>query len=110
MGLAVAVDLVQGLVEHLEVLSVHLDEGAEDDLAALGCNAGDGVMQFLAEGGVDIGGKTGLIDALFFVDHRGSLVVLVPTVPLSPTLLVGLPLLLLRVANAHFYYDFGCRI
>ena len=36
--------------------------------------------------------------------------VVVAAMTLSTALLVGLPLLLLRVANAHFYYDFGCKI
>ena len=101
----VRIDLVKGAVEDLEFLSVHFSEGAEDDLASLGCDAGDGVMEFLPEGGVDIGGEAGLVYAFLLVDDGGGLVVLVAFVALPSALLVGVPLLLLRVANAHFYYQ-----
>ena len=101
----VRIDLVKGAVEDLEFLSVHFSEGAEDDLTSLGCDTGDCVMEFLPEGGVDIGGEAGLVYAFLLVDDGGGLVVLVAFVALPSALLVGVPLLLLRVANAHFYYQ-----
>ena len=62
-------------------------------------------MEFLPEGRVYIGGKAGLIYTFLFVDDGGGLVVLMAFVALPSALLVGIPLLLLRVAKTHFYYQ-----
>lgn len=102
MLLAVGIDLVEGAVEDLEFLAVHFGKGAEYDLASLCCNAGDGVMEFLPEGGVDIGGEAGLVYTFLFVDDGGGLVMFVAFIALPSALLVGVPLLLLRVAKTHF--------
>ena len=103
--LPIRIDLVKRAVQHLEFLAVHFGKGTEYDLASLCCNAGYGVMEFLPEGRVYIGGKAGLIYTFLFVDDGGGLVVLMAFVALPSALLVGIPLLLLRVAKTHFYYQ-----
>jgi hypothetical protein len=95
------VDLVQGLVEDVQFLLLHFHDAAHEDGPALVGNFGDGVVEILAEGGINIGGEAGLINAFLLVDHGGVLLLPPALPPVGSTLLVGLPLLLLRVANSH---------
>jgi hypothetical protein len=61
----------------------------------------DGVVDVLPEGVVDVGGEAGIVDGLLLVDDRGVPVPLQFFVLPLAALFVGLPLLLLRVANPH---------
>ena len=101
--LAIAIDFVQWFIQDLKLLTSHLSEWAQYNLATFSSQAGDGVMQFFSKGGVDVGCKAGLIDAFFLIDDRGCFVISVLPVPVPSVLLVSLPLLLLWIAYSHFF-------
>lgn len=101
--LPLGVDQLDGLVEGLELLLGHLHHRPEGDgLLTLGC--GDVIqrgMQILPKGALDPRCKRGLVDRLLLVDDRVAslLAILAPL----PVVLVGLPLLFLRITNSHNY-------
>lgn len=100
MCLSGGVDLVQGFIEDLQFLLLHLYDAAHEDRSVLLGYFGYRVVQVISEGGVDVGAKARGIDApLLFDDvvHPGP----ASSFFVSAALFVGLPLLLLRVADPH---------
>ena len=100
--LSVAIDLMQWLVQYLEFLLFHFDQRTDEVLASLLVGeTGDGVVEFIAEGVMEIGGERGLVYAFLFVDDWGCFFVFEASVSSLAALFVSLPLLLLRVADSH---------
>lgn len=102
--LAIAIDLVEGLVEDFEFLLFHFDQTPHEEIAAFAGKTGKGLVEVVAEGGVSIGGEAGLVDGLFLVDDGGRLLAFLFAMSSSSGLFVGLPFFLFRIAHAHFYY------
>ena len=100
--LSLRIDFVKGLIEDVQFLLLHLDDAAHEDRAVFLCDFRDGVVEVFAEGGVDVGGEAGGVDAFFLLDHLvGALLAPALAVPARAALLVRLPLLLLRVTDPH---------
>ena len=93
---------MEGFVENLELFLFHFNQRTDKVLSAMLVREGGNCMvEVIAERRIDVGGKGGLVDAFLLVDDGGRFFVFDASVSSLPALLVGLPLLLLRVANAH---------
>jgi hypothetical protein len=92
---------MQGLVENVQLLLLHLHDAAHEDGPVFQRNFGDSVVEVFAKGAVDVGGEAGGVDALLFLDDFVGARLAATTLTTAPALLVGFPLLLLRVADPH---------
>jgi hypothetical protein len=99
--LAQRVDLVQRFVEDLQLLPAHLHDAPHENGAVLQRQLREGIVEVLPKRGVDFRGEAGIIDSLLLVDDGVGLVLPPPPIPVAAAILVGLPLLLLRVADPH---------
>ena len=102
MRFAITVNFMKRFAQMLHLFFFQLYQRTDHDLSSsfVGKRR-NSVVEVITEWCICIGGERWLIDAFFLVDDGCCFVMSVSFVPGFSGLLVGLPLLLLWVANAH---------